>query len=82
LNKFLSHVKLNLFCVILKDALGKSLEEIFKIVPGGCLVFFPSYKLMGKLCKRWRETGQWCLLNERKSLFVGEAVCSIIHSIC
>ncbi|XP_004301629.1 PREDICTED: Fanconi anemia group J protein homolog [Fragaria vesca subsp. vesca] len=53
-----------------QDALGKSLEEIFKSVPGGCLVFFPSYKLMGKLGKRWRETGQWSLLNERKSLFV------------
>ncbi|XP_024169418.1 Fanconi anemia group J protein homolog [Rosa chinensis] len=53
-----------------QDALGKSLEEIFKSVPAGCLVFFPSYKLMGKLCKRWRETGQWSLLNERKSLFI------------
>ncbi|RVX15979.1 Fanconi anemia group J protein-like [Vitis vinifera] len=28
----------------------------FKIVPGGTLVFFPSYKLMEKLCSRWRET--------------------------
>lgn len=57
----------------MKDALGKSLEEIFKIVPGGCLVFFPSYKLMGKLCKRWHGTGQWSQLNEKKNLFVGEA---------
>ncbi|CAB4309336.1 unnamed protein product [Prunus armeniaca] len=53
-----------------QDALGKSLEEIFKIVPGGCLVFFPSYKLMGKLCKRWRGTGQWSQLNEKKNVFV------------
>ncbi|XP_009362870.2 Fanconi anemia group J protein homolog isoform X1 [Pyrus x bretschneideri] len=53
-----------------QDALGKSLEEIFKIVPGGCLVFFPSYKLMGKLCKRWHGTGQWSQLNEKKNLFV------------
>ncbi|KAG2390597.1 Regulator of telomere elongation helicase 1-like protein [Vigna angularis] len=40
-----------------QDAVGKSLEEIFKIVPGGCLVFFPSYKLMDKLRNRWSETG-------------------------
>lgn len=53
-----------------QDAVGKSLEEIFKIVPGGSLVFFPSYKLMEKLSSRWRETGQWSRLNLRKSLFV------------
>ncbi|GLT58833.1 hypothetical protein SLA2020_316950 [Shorea laevis] len=53
-----------------QDALGKSLEEICKIVPGGSLLFFPSYKLMGKLCNRWRETGQWSRLNMRKTLFV------------
>jgi hypothetical protein len=60
------------YCFDVKDALGKSLEEIFKIVPGGCLVFFPSYKLMEKLCNRWHETGQWSQLNEEKSLFVGK----------
>ncbi|KAL5557707.1 hypothetical protein UlMin_033918 [Ulmus minor] len=53
-----------------QDALGKSLEDIFKVVPGGCLVFFPSYKLLDKLCKRWRETGQWSKLRAIKSLFV------------
>ncbi|XP_028765231.1 Fanconi anemia group J protein homolog isoform X1 [Neltuma alba] len=53
-----------------QDAVGRSLEEIFKTVPGGCLVFFPSYKLMEKLCNRWSETGQWSRLNAEKSLFV------------
>ncbi|KAJ1411488.1 P-loop containing nucleoside triphosphate hydrolase [Sesbania bispinosa] len=53
-----------------QDEVGRSLEEIFKIVPGGCLVFFPSYKLMEKLCNRWSETGQWSRLNTEKSLFV------------
>lgn len=53
-----------------QDALGTTLEEICKIVPGGSLVFFPSYKLMEKLCRRWHETGQWSRLNTRKSLFV------------
>ncbi|CAJ1972621.1 unnamed protein product, partial [Sphenostylis stenocarpa] len=53
-----------------QDAVGKSLEEIFKIVPGGCLVFFPSYKLLEKLCNRWSETGQWSRLNAEKPLFV------------
>ncbi|CAI9115235.1 OLC1v1016082C1 [Oldenlandia corymbosa var. corymbosa] len=53
-----------------QDALGTSLEEICKIVPGGCLVFFPSYKLMDKLCKRWEETGEWSRLNAQKHLFI------------
>ncbi|XVE94397.1 hypothetical protein REPUB_Repub02eG0005200 [Reevesia pubescens] len=53
-----------------QDALGKSLEEICKIVPGGSLIFFPSYRLMEKLCDRWRKTGQWSRLNARKPLFV------------
>ncbi|MED6206845.1 hypothetical protein PIB30_030513, partial [Stylosanthes scabra] len=53
-----------------QDAVGRSLEEIFNVVPGGCLVFFPSYKLMEKLCNRWSETGQWSRLNEKKPLYV------------
>lgn len=56
----------------MKDALGTSLEEICKIVPGGCLVFFPSYKLMEKLSSRWKETGQWARLNARKPIFTGK----------
>ncbi|KAG2303418.1 hypothetical protein Bca52824_032069 [Brassica carinata] len=55
------------------DALGKSLEEVCTIVPGGSLVFFPSYKLMEKLCTRWRETGQWSRLCLKKDLYVGGA---------
>lgn len=66
---------INFLHIILKDALGKSLEDIFKTVQGGCLVFFPSYKLMDKLCKRWCETGQWSQLNAKKPLFVGKVFC-------
>ncbi|AAF80633.1 F2D10.24 [Arabidopsis thaliana] len=53
-----------------QDALGKSLEEICTIVPGGSLVFFPSYKLMEKLCTRWHETGQWSRLCLKTDLFI------------
>ncbi|XP_065880332.1 uncharacterized protein [Euphorbia lathyris] len=53
-----------------QDALGKTLEGICNVVPAGSLVFFPSYKLMEKLCNRWHETGQWSQLNARKTLFV------------
>ncbi|KFK44185.1 hypothetical protein AALP_AA1G225800 [Arabis alpina] len=53
-----------------QDAIGKSLENICTIVPGGSLVFFPSYKLMEKLSTRWRETGQWSRLCLKKELFI------------
>ncbi|KAL8211546.1 hypothetical protein R6Q57_005983 [Mikania cordata] len=53
-----------------QDALGTSLEEICKVVPGGCLVFFPSYKLLDKLRSRWSQTGQWSRLNAEKPVFV------------
>ncbi|XP_073139682.1 uncharacterized protein [Henckelia pumila] len=53
-----------------QDEVGTSLEEICKVVPGGCLVFFPSYKLLDKLSTRWQETGQWSRLNAQKSLFI------------
>ncbi|KAL6844607.1 hypothetical protein ACP4OV_025266 [Aristida adscensionis] len=53
-----------------QDELGASLEEICRIVPGGALVFFPSYKLLDKLQARWSQTGQWARLNAQKHVFV------------
>ncbi|XP_042384337.1 Fanconi anemia group J protein homolog isoform X1 [Zingiber officinale] len=53
-----------------QDGLGVTLEEICKIAPGGILVFFPSYKLLEKLRRRWTQTGQWSRLNAEKPLFV------------
>ncbi|VFQ82278.1 unnamed protein product [Cuscuta campestris] len=53
-----------------QDAVGTSLEEICKVVPGGCLVFFPSYKLLDKVTIRWKQTGQWSRLNAQKSIYV------------
>ncbi|XP_066394771.1 uncharacterized protein [Miscanthus floridulus] len=53
-----------------QDELGASLEEICRIVPGGALVFFPSYKLLDKLQVRWSQTGQWARLNAQKHVFV------------
>ncbi|KAH7387611.1 hypothetical protein KP509_16G032600 [Ceratopteris richardii] len=53
-----------------QDALGKTLEELFKVTPDGALVFFPSYKLLDKLCNRWKATNQWNRLYELKQLFI------------
>jgi Fanconi anemia group J protein len=53
-----------------QDALGTVLEEICKVVPDGALIFFPSFKLLDKLCARWQATGQWTRFLEEKQLFV------------
>uniref|UniRef100_A0A0D9XGH8 Helicase ATP-binding domain-containing protein n=1 Tax=Leersia perrieri TaxID=77586 RepID=A0A0D9XGH8_9ORYZ len=39
-----------------QDELGATLEEICRVVPGGALVFFPSYNLLEKLQRRWSQT--------------------------
>lgn len=53
-----------------QDELGASIEEICRIVPGGALVFFPSYKLLDKMKVRWAQTGQWARLHANKPVFV------------
>ncbi|KAG0454368.1 hypothetical protein HPP92_025672 [Vanilla planifolia] len=53
-----------------QDSLGLTLEKICKNVPGGALVFFPSYKLLEKLRARWCQTGQWSKLNAHKEIFI------------
>lgn len=69
---FLHLVSLRVNCFDLKDAVGTVLEEVFKVVPDGALTFFPSYKLLDKLCARWKSTGQWVRLSNQKELFVGK----------
>ncbi|CAM9453258.1 unnamed protein product [Scytosiphon promiscuus] len=40
-----------------QDALGSALVQHARVVPGGILVFFPSYGLMDKMHDRWKVTG-------------------------
>lgn len=39
-----------------QDYLGRSILECCCAIPSGVLCFFPSYALLSKLVKRWRET--------------------------
>ncbi|CAM6101394.1 unnamed protein product [Calypogeia fissa] len=55
---------------LFQDAVGAALLEIFKVTPDGVLVFFPSYKLLAKLCDRWQSTGLWHVLASQKPLFI------------
>ena len=40
-----------------QDGVGEALLEIARAVPDGMLVFMPSYGMLEKLTKRWKETG-------------------------
>ena len=39
------------------DELGYTIARVSKHVPGGLLMFFPSYWLMDKVYERWKESG-------------------------
>jgi regulator of telomere elongation helicase 1 len=54
-----------------KDALGSTLVEILRLVPGGALVFFASYTLLNSCIKRWEEIGLLARL-EREMTIIKE----------
>ena len=41
-----------------QDGVGEALEQLACTVPDGLLMFLPSYGMMDKLAKRWKETGE------------------------
>ncbi|CAK8697218.1 unnamed protein product [Clavelina lepadiformis] len=52
-----------------QDELGQLVNEVCRIVPHGVLCFFSSYSLLEKLSERWRCTGLWDSISERKVIF-------------
>lgn len=55
-----------------QDALGQAICEYCKVIPGGVLVFFPSYRMMNGLHTRWRTTGLWNELHTAKGVIIVE----------
>ncbi|KAG1696126.1 Regulator of telomere elongation helicase 1 [Nymphon striatum] len=51
-------------------SLGRSIMNISRIVPGGVLVFFPSYKVMEDSVQSWQANDVWNKLNDFKKVFV------------
>lgn len=52
-----------------QDAMGHLLLQYAQVIPGGILMFFPSYTLMDKLETRWRQTGIWDQINAIKAMY-------------
>ena len=69
-----------------QNSIGKALVDYCGVIPGGIIVFFPSYRLMDQLVTRWRGCGIWTELVDCKSaVFVeptrrGAAFDNIVHS--
>lgn len=52
------------------QSLGRTILSFCPIIPGGLLVFFPSYPLLHKCQEVWQETGIWAQISRTKPIFV------------
>ncbi|GMF39530.1 unnamed protein product [Phytophthora fragariaefolia] len=52
-----------------QDSMGFLLLQYAQVIPGGILMFFPSYALMGILEARWKRTSLWTQLEKHKKMF-------------
>ena len=51
-----------------QDDVGQVVSRVCSLVPHGVLVFFPSYRLLDKVCDRWKSTGLWAKMEEYKTV--------------
>ncbi|KAL3657099.1 hypothetical protein V7S43_018012 [Phytophthora oleae] len=52
-----------------QDSMGQLLLQYSQSIPGGILMFFPSYSLLNKLTTRWKKTKLWGEIEQFKSMF-------------
>lgn len=52
------------------QSLGRTILSFCPIIPGGLLVFFPSYPVLYKCQEAWQETGIWAQISRTKPIFV------------
>uniref|UniRef100_A0A182MAW6 Regulator of telomere elongation helicase 1 homolog n=1 Tax=Anopheles culicifacies TaxID=139723 RepID=A0A182MAW6_9DIPT len=52
------------------SSLGRTALSLCPIIPGGLLIFFPSYPLLHKCCEEWQASGIWEQINRIKTIFI------------
>ncbi|XP_053694126.1 regulator of telomere elongation helicase 1 homolog [Sabethes cyaneus] len=52
------------------QSLGRTILSFCPIIPGGLLVFFPSYPVLNKCQESWQESGIWAQISRTKPIFV------------
>ena len=51
-----------------QDEVGRLVFNICSTIPHGVLVFLPSYKLLNDLSSRWKSTGLWTQIFDKKAI--------------
>ncbi|KAF4319285.1 hypothetical protein BBI17_006633 [Phytophthora kernoviae] len=52
-----------------QDSMGQVLLQYSQSIPGGILMFFPSYSLLNKLSTRWKQTKLWGEIEQFKTVY-------------
>nr|CAH7731277.1 unnamed protein product [Callosobruchus chinensis] len=52
------------------NSVGMTISNLIRMIPGGVLVFFPSYPIMHQCKNAWEESGLWASINKQKTVFV------------
>ncbi|XP_060530733.1 regulator of telomere elongation helicase 1 homolog [Cylas formicarius] len=53
-----------------KTSLGRSILNLTRVIPGGLLIFFPSYPIMQSCLDFWQGNGMWSNIAAQKAIFV------------
>ncbi|TDH65389.1 hypothetical protein CCR75_003006 [Bremia lactucae] len=52
-----------------QDSMGQLLLQYSQAIPGGILMFFPSYSLLNKVTVRWKKTNVWSDIEQWKEIY-------------
>lgn len=52
------------------SSVGKSIVELAEVIPGGLLIFFPSYELMERCNENWKKHGIFAMIEQQKPTFI------------
>jgi len=53
-----------------QEALGQTLHNVIKNIPGGVLVFFPCYKMIEEVVTTWKNNATFEIMNQRKRVMI------------
>ncbi|KAI4462768.1 dna repair dead helicase rad3/xp-d subfamily member [Holotrichia oblita] len=52
------------------SSLGRTILNFMRMIPGGLLIFFPSYPTLRQCQDHWQQEGTWSSMNALKTIFI------------
>uniref|UniRef100_A0A182JAL0 Regulator of telomere elongation helicase 1 homolog n=1 Tax=Anopheles atroparvus TaxID=41427 RepID=A0A182JAL0_ANOAO len=52
------------------SSLGRTVLSVCPVIPGGLLIFFPSYPMLNHCVEEWQASGMWAQINRAKTVFI------------